>query len=154
MRTFILSILLATAWGSAAADVITAAVADNYQVERVPFQVERVPFGAGTPDMGETTGTETAEHVADGLYHVSNFLPGFPTAATIWPREVPVKCNLDRVTQQKTCTGYRVIPAIGRGEYIFVRPVNIPEPPPPEPVPVFTPPAPQPVPVTVKKPLG
>lgn len=148
VKTFILPMLLAATWGStAAADFTTAAVADN-------FQVERRSLGSGTPGIAEMTGTEAAEHVADGLYHVSNFLPGFPTAATIWPREVPVKCALDHATQRKTCTGYHVIPAIGRGEYIFIRPVDIPEPPPPQPVMVVTPPEPKPLPVTVKKPLG
>lgn len=117
------------------------------------FQIERMATGSGTPAVGETNGTETAEHVADGAYHAPNFLPGFPTAATIWPREVPITCELDRATQRKTCSGYRVIPAIGRGEYIFVRPTEVSAPPP---VTVSAPPEPKPVqvPVTVKKPLG
>lgn len=126
---------------------IAAAASNN-------FQIERMATGSGTPAVGETNGTETAEHVVDGLYHAPNFLPGFPTAATIWPREVPTTCELDRVTQRKICSGYRVIPAIGRGEYIFVRPVEVPAPPP---VTVSAPPEPKPpapVTVTIKKPLG
>ncbi len=142
MKIFIPFVLLAATCS------IAAAASGN-------FQIERMASGSGTPAVGETNGTETAEHVADGLYHVSNFLPGFPTAATIWPREVPITCGLDHATQRKTCSGYRVIPAIGRGEYIFVRPMEVPAPP-PAPITVSAPPEPKPVPVpiTVKKPLG
>lgn len=140
MKIFIPFVLLAATCS------IAAAAGGN-------FQIERMASGSGTPAVGETNGTEAAEHVADGLYHAPNFLPGFPTAATIWPREVPITCDLDRTTQRKTCSGYRVIPAIGRGEYIFVRPMEIPAPP-PAPITVSAPPEPKPVPVTVKKPLG
>lgn len=140
MKIFIPFVLLAATCS------IAAAAGGN-------FQIERMATGSGTPAVGETNGTETAEHVADGLYHVSNFLPGFPTAATIWPREVPITCDMDRATQRKICSGYRVIPAIGRGEYIFVRPIEVSAPPP---ITVSAPPEPKPVqvPVTVKKPLG
>lgn len=113
------------------------------------FDVERHPLGSGTPATGYTEGEELAHVVADGLYHVPNYMPGYPTAAVIWPREVPVECDTRRPADTPSCTGYRVHPATGRGEYIFVRPYAKP---------LVTPPmviqaSPPPLPVTYKKPL-
>lgn len=124
---------------------------DTGKVAAIPsFEVERLPFGSGTPAGGVTTGTESARVVADGLYHVPNYLPGFPTAATIWPRELPVECDTESGEDSPHCTGYRVLPAVGRGEYIFVRPYAKPV---KKVVAAPPPPPPQPVPVTHKKPL-
>jgi hypothetical protein len=112
--------------------------------------IERVPMGSGTPSPGYVTGDEPARHVADGVYHVPNYLPGFPTAATIWPRVIPVDCARDR--QGKIgCTGYPVLPQTGRGEYLFVQPIErvVPQPKPPS-----APPPEVPAIVTHKKPLG
>jgi hypothetical protein len=145
VKSVIVSVLLAAAWGiCAAADAGPSPSADG-------FEVERMPFGSGTPAATATLGTENARHVADGLYHVPNYLPGFPTAATIWPREIPIECEPD--------------PATGRGEYIFIRPVAKMTPPPPSPPVVEVicqccrcadpaPPPEQPLPKARKKPLG
>ena len=119
------------------------------------FQVKRMPFGSGTPAAAVTSGTESALPVADGLYHVPNYLPGFPTAATIWPRELPINCERDTNAGTATCTGFEVYAATGRGEYLFVRPVL-------KTAPAIAAPAPatrslEPAlitPVTHKKPLG
>ncbi|WP_147376914.1 hypothetical protein [Noviherbaspirillum saxi] len=128
------------------------------------FQVERMPFGSGTPASGYTIGSEAAGHVVDGLYHIPNYLPGHPTAATIWPREVPIECEQDAVTGELKCGGYRVHPAIGRGEYIFIRPVSKAQQTPvvieQRPTPASCdcvadrPEPPKPLPMTRKKPLG
>lgn len=107
------------------------------------FRVLRVPLGSGTPVNGPTSGLQGARHVADGDFHVPNYLPGHPTAATIWPRELQVECVRDLSTQALMCDGYDVHPALGRGEYIYVRPVYRPEPPAPEPVAPAPAPAPQ-----------
>ncbi|WP_192805188.1 hypothetical protein [Noviherbaspirillum aerium] len=131
----------------AAAASTCAAVAGDFS-----FQVERLPFGSGTPSNGAAVGSESALHVTDGLYHVPNYLPGHPTAAIIWPREVPVECGPASTLNEAMCSGYRVHPAVGRGEYLFVRPVAKVVPPPPEVVVPEPPPAPPPV--THKKPLG
>jgi len=113
------------------------------------FEVERLPFGSGTPSDGVTEGTEAADFVADGLYHLPNYLPGFPTAATIWPREVAVECETGQATGKHTCSGYRMHPVLGRGEYVFIRPVAKAV------EPQVQAPAPAPAPVIVKKkPLG
>ena len=116
------------------------------------FQVKRMPFGSGTPAANVTDGTETALPVADGLYHVPNYLPGFPTAATIWPRELPLDCVRDIDSGKPTCTGFEVYPATGRGEYLFVRPMLKPLP--VVAAPTRSDPPPAVLPMTHKKPLG
>jgi hypothetical protein len=149
LNYFATFVLFAAAGNSClAVDVETLNVGEH-------FQVERIPFGSGTPATATTVGTETAEIVVDGLYHVPNYLPGFPTAATIWPRELPIECEADHLTGGPSCAGYRVLPAGGRGEYLFIRPVIKTVPPPltPAVAPAVSPPAP-PSPVALKKPLG
>lgn len=131
----------------------TAAVASDLKAPAPgdSIQVERVRFGSGTPAPVSVAGKDTAAFVADGLYHVPGFMPGYPTAATIWPRELPLECVSNPVDGTPACGGYRVLPAVGRGEYIFVRPVEKELP-----APVVSNPAPvqvRPV-APAKKPLG
>lgn len=146
MKTILTTVLLAAAC-HASAQTVKVRAGDS-------FDIERLPFGSGTPAQAVTDGTEPARHVADGLYHVPNYLPGFPTAATIWPRELPVECTSDAYGIPQ-CKGYEVLPAVGRGEYLFVRPVARVTPKPEvKPQPPAPAPAPAPVPVTRKKPLG
>ncbi|HEY2255869.1 MAG TPA: hypothetical protein VGI11_09550 [Variovorax sp.] len=77
------------------------------------LRIERLPFGSG---LQNATGIENAEPVGDlGVWHAPQYLPGFPTAATIWPRVVDVPCVKD------VCAGYSITPAMGRGEYLFFR---------------------------------
>lgn len=67
---------------------------------------------------GKTNGS------GDGRYnvlHIPQYMPYYPTAATIWPRTIDVKCkdydgNLD-------CEGYNWSPSMGRTEYLFINPV-------------------------------
>ena len=81
-----------------------------------PFSIQRTPFGSGTPDL---SGYENAKPVNGlGVWHVPQYLPGFPTAATVWPRVVSVRCK------GGLCEGYVITPELGRGEYLFVVPRN------------------------------
>lgn len=138
-----------------------AALAHHTGPEAAPrLWVQRTPLGSGTPAAGPSVGHERTARVADDSQHVPNTLPGHPTAATIWPREVEVGCDVD-AQGRWWCDGYDVHPALGRGEYIYVRPVRRAPAPEPEylaPAPVVNvtcpccaPPAP---PKTRKKPLG
>jgi len=54
------------------------------------------------------------------IYHTPQYLPGYPTAATLWPRVVDVKCK--RIEGKLQCDGYDWYPELGRGEYLFIRP--------------------------------
>lgn len=77
------------------------------------LRIERRLFGSG---LQNATGTENAQPVGDlGVWHAPQYLPGFPTAATIWPRVVEVHCV------NGVCGGYAITPEMGRGEYLFFR---------------------------------
>lgn len=112
------------------------------------FAVENVgivrnELGSGTPGAN---GWERAIQVGpDSTYlHAPQYMPGFPTAATIWPRVINVKCTGDKVhprahsqrrdvTTVTKCDGYNWSPALGRGEYLFINPsvVEVVQPVPP-----------------------
>ena len=82
--------------------------------------VERQALGSGNL----SNGYEQAHNMPDNLVHVPNYLPGFPTAATIWPRVVTVTCSDDGSVV--LCNGYNVNQySIGRGEYLFAKPVMV-----------------------------
>jgi hypothetical protein len=86
------------------------------QADTAALRIERQPFGSG---LQNATGTENADPVGDlGVWHAPQYLPGFPTAATIWPRVVDVPCV------HEVCAGYSITPAMGRGEYLFFRKAN------------------------------
>jgi len=106
------------------------------EADTVIVRVVRVALGSGTPSNGPARGTQAARWVADGDYHVPNYLPGYPTAATIWPREVEVGCVQDASTGALICDGYDVHPALGRGEYVYVQPLVRQSRAEPEPLPV------------------
>jgi hypothetical protein len=90
---------------------------DMSQASIASLKIERIYLGSGSQDVA---GTENADPVADyGVWHVPQYMPGFPTAATIWPRVVDVRCAEDN-----TCAGYLITPAMGRGEYLFFKPIK------------------------------
>lgn len=83
-------------------------------------RIQRNLLGSGLQNVSVTTQTDVATQVGDyGVYHVPQYMPGFPTAATIWPRVVEVECQND------LCAGYENTPALGRGEYLFFKPVQV-----------------------------
>lgn len=79
-------------------------------------RIERMPMGSG---LQNARGTDNAEPVGDlGVWHVPQYMPGYPTSATIWPRVVIIQCVSD------LCPGYEVTPELGRGEYLFFLPAG------------------------------
>ncbi len=93
------------------------------------IKIERRILGSGEQGV---TGLENAKMVGDyGVYHAPQYLPGYPTAASIWPRVVEVKCN-----SKAECEGYNWLPEMGRGEYLYIKPVLVAA---PVPAPVFIP---------------
>lgn len=93
---------------------VSALAAPESKVINEPLSIQRQVFGSG--EQG-ATGMQQAEPVGDyGVWHVPQYLPGYPTAATIWPRAVPVKCK------NKQCEGYVITPQMGAGEYLFFVP--------------------------------
>lgn len=80
--------------------------------------VQREALGSGSPEL---SGVEHATVWSNDIYHAPQYMPGFPTAATIWPRVVDVKCV--KTTDGLNCDGYHWIPELGRGEYLMIHPV-------------------------------
>jgi len=80
-------------------------------------------LGSGTPGK---TGFENAVKWDNNIFHAPQYMPGHPTAATLYPRVVDVECT--KVTSGLNCKGYNWMPAMGRGEYLMVNPVLAPEP--------------------------
>lgn len=75
-------------------------------------------LGSGTPGVD---GTTRAYALPDGVYFAPQYMPGYPTAAVIWPRYVEVQC--DTKGADRVCDGYRWSPKMGRGEYLMIVPV-------------------------------
>lgn len=132
------------------------ACASNFDetLRSLGLDVHRLPYGSGTPAAAQTEGTEHATHVVDGLFHAPNYLPGHPTAATLWPRELAIECDDVASGNRPLCKGYAVHPATGRGEYLFIRPIVKAVAPPPQALPPAKPCVEDRLPVTRKKPLG
>lgn len=112
----------------ASAQVVLA----NAPTVNAPVQISRMPLGSGEPGLA---GFENATVVFDDVYHAPQYLPGYPTAASIWPRVITVPCT--QVDGVLHCEGYNWAPAMGRGEYLYFMPVvaalPVPIPPPPPP---------------------
>lgn len=81
--------------------------------------IGRVIDGSGSP--GNSIGVENAREVENNIFHAPQYMPNYPTAATIWPRVIDVPCvkNGDDLK----CEGYHWTPDMGRGEYLFFTPV-------------------------------
>ena len=77
-------------------------------------------LGSGTPGK---TGYENALKWDNNIFHAPQYMPGSPTAATIYPRVVNVECT--KATVGLNCKGYNWSPEMGRGEYLMVTPVIV-----------------------------
>jgi hypothetical protein len=89
--------------------------------------IQQRAYGSGTPGTPGTQGTpvvvmtEATSALPDGLYYAPQYLPGYPTAAVIWPRVVDVECAKTKAGNV-ACEGYNWLPEYGRGEYLLIRP--------------------------------
>jgi hypothetical protein len=84
-------------------------------------RIGRAVLGSGEPG---TTGLENASAVANDIYHAPQYLPGSPTAATIYPRVLELPCHA--AEGETHCAGYNWSPRMGRAEYLFFTPVPVP----------------------------
>lgn len=84
--------------------------------------IERTPLGSGTPG---NDGVENAVQWDLDIYHAPQYMPGYPTASTIFPRAISVSC----VENEKgiSCKGYNWLPEMGRAEYLMIRPIIVKE---------------------------
>lgn len=83
----------------------------------------RVVNGSGTPGVQGVENASVVDNakVQNDILHTPQYMPGFPTAGTIWPRVIDVPCVREANGDLK-CDGYKWTPNLGRGEYLFVTP--------------------------------
>jgi len=82
--------------------------------------VSRENLGSGTPGF---TGLENTTQWDNNIFHAPQYMPGYPTAAVLYPRVVEVPC--ERKDGKLECKGYNWLPKLGRGEYLMIKPVVI-----------------------------
>lgn len=75
--------------------------------------VENKLLGPGNFEIGNSS----AFKVYGDLYHVPQFMPGYPTSATIWPRVIKTKCRFENRTVY--CDPVRLSQYGDRSEYFF-----------------------------------
>ena len=80
--------------------------------------IHRVENGSGQPNA---TGIENADQWEQDIYHAPQYMPGYPTAATLWPHIIDVPCA--NTAGKIICNGYNWTPDMGRTEYLLIRPV-------------------------------
>lgn len=88
--------------------------------------IGRQELGSGTPNVSGVSGFELAGKWDNNIFHAPQYMPGNPTAATLYPRIIDVECV--KVATGLNCKGYNWLPELGRGEYLMIRPVLSPEP--------------------------
>lgn len=103
MKKLVLAALMVASTGAALAQQVSVA---------------RNDLGSGSPGQ---YGSENATRWDNDIFHAPQYMPGFPTAATLWPRIVDVPCV--KVGADLNCDGYHWTPDMGRGEYLMFRPV-------------------------------
>ena len=102
----------------AAAEVSTKNTVDLVAAMKV--SISREALGSGTPG---SVGLENATLWDMNLYHAPQYLPGYPTAAAIYPRAINIQCVQN--PSGLSCKGYNWLPEMGRAEYLLVRPVIV-----------------------------
>ena len=86
------------------------------------IKIDRVPLGSGTPG---NDGVENAVEWDLDIYHAPQYMPGYPTASTIFPRTINVSCV--QSAKGIHCKGYNWLPDMGRAEYLMIKPIIIKE---------------------------
>ena len=96
--------------------IVAIAISGSVFAQQV--NLNRENLGSGSPEL---KGMENAQKWDNDIYHAPQYLPGFPTASTIWPRVIDVRC--EKVGNVLNCDGYHWTPNMGRGEYLMIHPV-------------------------------
>ena len=104
--------------------LIMVALAASSAAFATEVKVGKTVLGTGTP-VYNAKGLENAvvvdnAKVENNILHVPQYLPYHPTAATIWPRVVEVKCMQTATILE--CESFNWTPSMGRAEYLFITP--------------------------------
>lgn len=96
------------------AAIMLVAAGVGAQAQDGRLTVENSILGSGVNNVGNSLAVE----VHHGVFHVLQYMPGFPTAATLWPTVIKHNCNIPN----KDCELFDYKPSYGRAEYLFFRP--------------------------------
>ncbi len=106
--------------------IFMAALAVSSTAFAAEIDVTRTGFGTGTPaNSFGNAGVENAKIVnteTPSVLHAPQYMPNFPTAATIWPRVIEVPCSKS-ANDTLVCDKYEYSPSMGRAEYLYITPV-------------------------------
>lgn len=84
--------------------------------------------GSGLPSTPRSPTNAMLLDAYSNSFHAPGYMPGYPTAATIWARTVEVPCVAGK-DGSVLCEPFGWQPGMGRGEYLNFRPViTSPEP--------------------------
>jgi hypothetical protein len=83
------------------------------------INITREEFGSGQP---YANGTENAVKWDNNIFHAPQYMPGYPTAATLYPRVLNIPCTIVS-NDALSCKGYNWVPQYGRAEYLMVQPI-------------------------------
>ncbi len=111
-------------FGLLAAIITTGAYANTAQFvpnKSTTVYVKDEAFGSGFPGM---KGYTKASRLQGDVYFVPQYLPGNPTSEVIYPRVVNIPCKVG-ANNTLYCGGFHWLPSMGRGEFLFVRPVIV-----------------------------
>ena len=109
-----------------------AAFAGIAQAQQVDIRNQEL--GSGTPNSGllknEYQLIQNADpwDLQEQIYHVPQYLPGYPTSAVIYPKVITVKCK-EVANGKLSCEDFKY--QWGRMEYVFIKPIVEKEVPPP-----------------------
>ena len=87
--------------------------------------VKNEALGSGKPGDIDPEAAQPVD-IREGIYHAPQYMPAYPTAAVLWARVIEVPCT--KSAEGLKCDGYTWRPELGRGEYLFVKPVVIESP--------------------------
>ena len=79
-------------------------------------------LGSGQPGQADVEAAVPVD-IREGIYHVPQYMPAYPTAAVLWARVIEVPCV--KVTAGLKCDGYTWRPELGRAEYLFIKPIVV-----------------------------
>lgn len=82
--------------------------------------IENTLLGSVNKEVGNGDFVE----IYNNIYHTTQYMPGFPTAATIWPRVIEIDCN--QFKNYMGCKSYFYSQSFGRAEYLFFSPKEKP----------------------------
>lgn len=109
-------------FGLLAAMTMSGVYAHNATIQHKPVvYVKDEAYGTGAPG---THGYTKAVPLPGGMYFVPQYMPGEPSAETLYPRVVNIPCK-KATNGDLYCGGFHWLPSMGPTQFLFVEPVIV-----------------------------